>query len=268
MRRHLWLALVAVLALAAAGLAVGALTEKGIDAVAASFTAEATDASKTRTCTADGQTWRQTRGVYVGTSTGDARLAGKITIRTQATVNVTTGYGYTQGQLVVRDDDGKLKAKANLTAVTTEGGVLNGFLNGRVALAGEEDRSKHGGMLRANFTAELNAAGTSLSGQLGSGSGRNSAIVFNGTGCKKTSSPAGAKTRTKEGEKKRAEHKSARGEITAVSSTSITVGELTCSIRARLSERIARLELAVGTRVRIACVAHAGGWTLAKIERG
>ena len=121
-------------ALAVTGLAIahGSDTRK-TSPVSASFTATPTEKTTTVTCTGGDGTYNITRGSYEGTATGsDAVLTGKITLRTKSVVNTTTGYGYTEGKVTLRDADGKLKAKAHLIAVNTQKGILNGFLNGRV----------------------------------------------------------------------------------------------------------------------------------------
>lgn len=168
--------LVTLVALAATGLAVAHERQSTkTEAVAATFTAAPTERTKTRQCTGADGTYSVTRGVYEGTATGDPRLTGKITIRTKTVVNLTNGYGWTQGHVALRDVDGRLKAKAHLIAVHSQRGVLNGFLNGRV---------KGAGHLLANFSAAFNATGTSLTGELGSGAAQNTAIVTSG-GCPK-----------------------------------------------------------------------------------
>jgi len=168
--------LVTLVALAATGLAVAHERQSTkTEAVAATFTAAPTERTKTRQCTGADGTYSVTRGVYEGTATGDPRLTGKITIRTKTVVNLTNGYGWTQGHVALRDADGRLKAKAHLIAVHSQRGVLNGFLNGRV---------KGAGHLLANFSAAFNATGTSLTGELGSGAAQNTAIVTSG-GCPK-----------------------------------------------------------------------------------
>lgn len=169
------IAALAVVALVAAGVAVahGKRNGTGVKAVAAHFTAAPTSKTVTRTCTepgTGGAVWHLTRGVYTGTSTGD--LAGEITIRTQSTINTTTGLGYTVGKVELRDPSShKLLAQARLGAVNTQNGILDGMLQGRTK----------DGMLLANFSAAFTADGSSLSGDVGSQTaGRNSAIVFGG----------------------------------------------------------------------------------------
>lgn len=170
MKRFTTFALVTLAALVATGLAIAHEKQsKKTEAVAASFTAAPTERTTTRQVVGQDGTYNVTHGVYQGTSTGDPRLTGKITMRTKTVVNVTNGYGWTKGHVVLRDDDGDLKAKATLVAVNSQRGVLNGLLTGRV---------KGAGKLIANFTAAFNATGTSLSGELGVG--QNTAIVTSG----------------------------------------------------------------------------------------
>ncbi len=175
MRKLTWVVAAALVALVVAGAAVAheRRSGTGIKAVAAHFTATPTSKTETRTCTEPGQggaVWHLTKGLYTGTSTGD--LAGAITVRTQSTINTATGLGYTKGKVELRDAaSGKLVAKADLQAVNTQNGVLNGFLRGRTT----------DGLLLANFTATFAADGSSLSGDVGAQtSGPNSAIVYGG----------------------------------------------------------------------------------------
>jgi hypothetical protein len=174
-RKLTWICAVGLAALVAAGAAVahGRHAGTGVKAVAAHFTAAPTDKTTTRTCTepgTGGAVWHLTRGVYTGTSTGD--LAGDITIRTESTINTTTGLGFTKGRVELRDPSThKVLARASLSAVNTQNGVLNGLLQGRTK----------DGMLLANFSAAFNSTGTSLTGDVGSATtGQNSAIVFGG----------------------------------------------------------------------------------------
>lgn len=177
MRRFTTFALAALAALVVAGLAIaqGGETRK-TSPVSATFTAALTEKTTTVQCIGGDGTYDITRGVYEGTATGaDAVLTGKISLRTKSVVNTTTGYGYTEGKVTLRDADGKLKAKARLVAVNTQKGTLNGFLDGRV---------KEQGHLLANFSAAFNANGSSLSGELGAEAPvapQNSAIVTSGS---------------------------------------------------------------------------------------
>jgi hypothetical protein len=187
MKRLTTFALVTLVALVATGLAIahGSDTRKTTP-VSATFTAAPTEKTTTVQCTGADGTYDVTRGLYEGTATGsDGILTGKISIRTKSVVNTTTGYGYTEGKVTLRDADGKLKAKARLVAVNTKKGTLDGFMDGRV---------KEQGHLLANFSAAFNADGTALTGELGSGAAQNSAIVTSG-GCQRSESEKRSESR-------------------------------------------------------------------------
>ncbi len=171
MRRLRWIGLSAVLALATTGIALAAHGGHAAktDAVAATFTGARTDLQE-KTCTGSDGAYRDAHETFSGTMTStDPRLQGDLVLRTHSLVNQTTGNGTTRGQVWVRDADGKLLAKARLTGVNSSGGVLSGVLVGRV---------RDGGRLVANVTATI--AGAALSGELGSGSAANSAVVQTG----------------------------------------------------------------------------------------
>ena len=191
MTRLISLALVAVLAVA--GIAVAHKSSgnaQPTEPAQATFTATPTDKSKTRQCTGVDGTYNITKGVYTGTSESpDPRLAGNITIKTKSIVNLDNGLGHTEGQVFLRDASSrKLKAVAGLQAVNTERGVLNGFIAGKVKTAStapttakSSGRHRHGNggtRLAANFTAAFNAEGTQLSGEFGTGTGQNTAVLY------------------------------------------------------------------------------------------
>ena len=197
MTRLISIALVAVLALAIAGIAIahnsGGNAQPTEPATAAFTATPNADKTKTRQCTGPDGTYNVTKGVYNGTSTSDdPRLAGNITIRSKSVVNLDNGLGHTEGQVFLRDaDTGKLKAVAGLQAVNTERGVLNGFIAGKVKTAsttaraktGRHRHGKGGTSIAANFTAAFNADGTQLTGELGTGTGQNTAVLY-GNPCK------------------------------------------------------------------------------------
>jgi hypothetical protein len=172
MRRLTWIALAGAVALTAAGIAVAGHRDTArTQAVAATFSASRTAVNE-RTCTGADGTYRVAREVFEGTVTSaDPRLAGRLTLRTKSLINQTTGYGTTEGSAWLRDTTtGRTKARARLTAVNTQLGVLNGVLEGRL---------KEGGRLVANFKATFSSP-TAFSGELGSGAGENTAVVQSG----------------------------------------------------------------------------------------
>jgi hypothetical protein len=178
-KRFIGLAMMAALMLTVAGIAVahnGGNPGK-TEAASATFTATPTDQSTTKTCTGADGTYAITKGVYTGTSTGDPRLTGDVTIKSQTFVNTTNGLGFTEGRVWVRETGtGKVKATAALSAVNTQQGKLDGFL-----LGSAKDTDQGRVNLAANFSAAFNADGTQLTGELGSEAPvppQNSAIFF------------------------------------------------------------------------------------------
>ena len=163
------------------------------DVALATFTVNQVKVSD-KTCTgADGE-YRQFRSVYKGTSTGDARLTGEVWIKAHGLINQTTGFGRSQGHIVVRDaTTGKWKASGQYTAVNTDRGVLHGFIRGHVKdrAAATTEEASGSGKLYANFKATFNAAGTTLTGQLGGTSADNrTPAVIQAGGCPNAKSHA------------------------------------------------------------------------------
>jgi len=189
-----WIALAAVVALAATGIAVAA-KDKGVSTASATFTTDAGAKTKTRTCTGTDGTYELKHGVYAGTGTG--LLAGNVQLRFNSIVNTTEDLGLLKGTLTAREGN-ELKVKGHLTAVVV-GSNVSGLLNGRA-----EDAKA---ALLANFSATLGAS--SLNGQLGGGSASNTAILYAGTGCEKTTvqNAAAAAAENGQGKKKGKGHR-------------------------------------------------------------
>lgn len=230
MHRILWLGLIAALALAGTSIAVAAKRDKGTSGVVFAFTASAGDSIKTRTCTGADGTYELTRARYGEGAITSGRYAGATAaVRLHTTVKDDT-LGFAHGQVVIRDGD-SLEARGTLVGVV-DGSTVSG------TIAGRDRKGEDRGRLIANFSATLGDRTLALTA--GSGSAANSAIVFGGTGCEKSN---GAVT----------------GEVTAITSTSITVktenGEVSCTLTAEQAARLSdRLE--VGQKVAIACTAE------------
>lgn len=191
MRRHKFIAVIAVLvALLATGVAIAAhkASRTHTDPVAASFTVTQERMTEKLCAGQDGQ-YRQFHAVYRGTSTGDPRLSGNLTIRSSGLVNQDTGFGTTKGNAVVRDaSTNRVKAHGRFWAVNTDRGVLHGLIAARVHdrdTGGAEDTDGSGGLI-ANFKGSFNAAGTTFTGQLGGTSSDNrTPAVIQAGGCPK-----------------------------------------------------------------------------------
>ena len=190
--RWMSLAIAAVLALAVAGIAIahgGGGPAQKTEQVQATFTATPVAAkTKTRQCTGVDGTYAITKSVDTGTATGDARLAGNITIKSKSVVNTTSGLGWADGKVYTTDPaTRKLKGVAGFTAVITGGSKFEGFVFGKVKNAAPAGSTKakngHGGnkgkfnsTLRANLSATVAQDGT-ITGGVGTGDGDNTAIV-------------------------------------------------------------------------------------------
>ena len=150
---------------------------RNFTSVSAHFTA--TGDVKTRTCTHVDVTITEKRGTFSGTSTStDPRLNGsvRITLRAVASGN---GFGIATGKFRVRG-----KTEADLMAVVSNTNRLDGFLRGKAEgkkerrLSNSSDDEDKGRRLFANFSATL--AGSTLTGDLGSGSHLNTAVIGGG----------------------------------------------------------------------------------------
>lgn len=264
MRKLKLLGLAALLTLVASGVAVaheGTKTTK-TDPAAATFTAERTKVSE-KTCTGTDGTYRVAREEFRGTvASSDPRLAGVLVLKTRSVVNQTNGLGHTVGHAYLRATDGKHKGKAALVGVNTRG-VLDGVLSGFARGAGDT----HGGTLVANFRAVFAANGLSLTGELGSGASQNTAVVQHFGGCPK----ADDDDHGDDDKSGKARLVVKQGEISALSSTSLSVKVGDATVTFALTERLAKivdeLDLAVGTKVQVAYAVKGDTTTLLKLRK-
>lgn len=238
--RKLTFAAVLVVALAATSIAVahgieGAKTAK---AVAATFTA--TQASTTtRTCTTqDGKSISITDGRYTGTATGDADLTGNITLRARSIVNTTDNVGTVDGAFRIDVAGGRDTTGAFSTVYS--GGSIAGLAAGRA----HEPKVK----LLANLSATFAAATGFTNGKLGGGTAGGNAVEV-GPGSCKPAQPTREKSE-------------ARGTISALSATSITVAGLTCATTTDLTSKFKAQDV-----VEIKCSLVNGTNTLTDIEK-
>ena len=241
--RKLTFVAVVVVALVATSIAVahgieGAKTAK---AVAATFTATGASTS-TRTCTtADGKSISITDGKYTGVAAGDADLAGNITLRARSIINTTDNVGTVDGRFRIDVASGR-DTEAAYSAVYA-GGTIAGLAVGRA-----HDPSAR---LIANLSATFSAATGFTNGKLGGGTAGGAAVELSGSSCKSSES--------------KPEKSEARGTVTAVSSSSITVAGLTCAVPANLAAKVAKL--AVNDRAEIHCSLSSGANTLTRVEK-
>jgi hypothetical protein len=241
--RKLLLAAAAVAALVATSVAVadgigGAKTAKS---VAGTFSATSANVS-TRTCTTtDGKSLAITDARYTGAATGDPDLTGPITLRARSVINTTDGVGVVDGSLRIDVASGR-DTHANYAAVYDHGNVA-GLAAGRA-----HDPAAR---LVANLSAAFSAAGGFTGGKFGGGTAGGSAVEIGPGRCAPAAKP---------------EKSEARGTITALSATSITVAGLSCNIPADKSADV-NAKFKVNDRAEIHCSLVGGQNTLTRIEK-
>jgi hypothetical protein len=241
--RKLILVAVGAVSLAATGFAVAhGGDEKSAVAVAGTFSATSVSSTETKSCTsAAGKAIAATHATYRGTAVGAADLAGPITLDVHSAINTTDGVGVVEGKLRIDVASGR-DTTARFTAVYDHG-KLAGLATGKA--------HDPGMALVANMSAGFTAAGGFTDGKLGGSSG-GSAVELASVRCERP-------------EKPRPEKSEARGTVSAISTTSITVGGLTCAIPPALAAKAAALK--VGDRAQIRCQLVNGQNTLVKVSK-
>lgn len=242
MKRTLAVATSVAAALVTAGIAVAHGVDGGKSAKAVSGTFTATTASRvtTRTCTTtDSKTVVTTDGTYTGTASGDADLTGPVTLHARSTINSTDNVGVVSGTL--RIDVPDRDTSAQFTAVYS-GGQIGGLAVGHAHSPSAQ--------LVANLSAGFSGTGGFTSGKLGGAAG-GAAVELAPAGCTSTKTVQ--------------ERSEARGTVTAVSATSITVAGLTCAVPASLQAKVAKLT--VNSRAEIHCQLVSGTNTLTSVEQ-
>jgi hypothetical protein len=232
---------VALVALVVTGYAVADGVQGGNNpsAVAGTFTAAGASTSSRSCTTSDGRTIVVTNGVYTGAAAGDADLAGAITLRARSVVDTSTGVGLVSGALKIDVASGR-NTTAAFTAVYDHGQVAG--------LAAGHARTPRARLV-ANLSAGFDPAAGFTNGKLGGGTAGGLAIEVTPRACK----PA----------KQTPEHSAARGTVSDVSATSITVAGLTCAIP---SGSDAGSKVAKGDVVQIRCALKDGTNTLVSIK--
>ena len=241
--RRLLLVAVALAALTAVGVAVadgieGAKTAKS---VAGTFSATQANVS-TRSCTtSDGKSLSITLAKYTGTSSGDPDLTGPITIRARSVINTTDNVGVVEGAL-------RIDVASGRDTFATFGTVYDHGTVAGLAVGRAHDPSAR---LVANLSAGFSANGGFTGGKFGGGTAPGSAIELGPGRC---------------GANPPAEKSEARGTISALTSGSITVAGLTCTIPPAMSAEVTS-HFKVNDRAEIHCALLNGTNTLTKIER-
>jgi hypothetical protein len=231
-------ALLAALATAGIAVAHGGDDAQSVKRVAATFNAATVGSSQTRTCTtAAGKTIATTTATYTGTAAGDPDLSGNLTFTAHATINTTDGIGVLSGRLKIAASGGNTDAQ--FTGVY-DGGNIAGTISGHAA-------TSHTRLL-GNLSSGFSTTGGLTGGKIGGPAAGGSAVELVAGGCRPSQSHPSTT--------------SARGTVTAVSATSITVNGLTCNVtNANLVKSIS-----VNAFVTITCSFSGGVNTLTKVE--
>jgi hypothetical protein len=241
-------AAVALAALIATSYAVahGIDGARSAKAVAATFTATASSTSSRSCTTTDNKTIVVTDGKYTGTSTGataaDVDLTGPITLRARSVVNTTDGFGTVSGSFKIDVAAGK----------DTRGAYLAVYDHGNVA--GLATGKAHGpnAKLVANVSAAFAAATGFTGGKIGGTTAGGAAVELGPGSCR----PAGPTKETSE----------AHGQIATLTTGSITVANLTCTVPTDKSADV-NAKFKQGDVVQIKCAFANGVNTLTSISK-
>lgn len=174
--RRVLLAVAAVFALAAAGIAIA---DSGSPAtttlVSATFFANTLVKSHSTTCTpTSGDAFANTDAFFTGTaSSSDPRLAGPITIHVKSIYDSTKNVGSLFGNAFI-DTSGPGHTNAQLSAVNVNGAV-QGWLNGHLG-----DGSHFMGSFSATFSPTGGFSSSGTPATIGSGTATNTAIAWSG----------------------------------------------------------------------------------------
>ena len=235
----------ALAALVASSVAVAHLKSGNVTPVSATLSAPTTAHLSTRTLTCDGQTIEISTGRYTGTSVSTTPdLAGPVDLRVHSVYNTTTKVGWVNGSLRIGAADDR--SKASFTAINSDG-KLDGWLRGN---AGRRDGSVFG-----SISGSFSRTGGLTNGQLGTGTGANTAVLAKHVDCKasETTRPSVRLT--------------VRGTVESISDSAIAVkpsdGSATqsCTIGERKPERIE-----AGDRVEMTCLQREGKFVLEKVS--
>jgi len=234
-------------ALVATGAAVAHL--KAADVTAASATLSATTPSnvQTRTYTCDGQTFEITTGRWSGTATSTtADLNGAAVLHLKSVYNATKKLGWIDGRLTIAAADGR--THAGVSGVNTDG-KLDAWVRGS---AGRGD-----GTLFGSLSGSFSKTGGLTDGAIGTGTGANAAVIAKGIRCNTPKTP------------RPSVHLFVRGQIEAVSATSITVkpkdgsASQTCTVKD--DDDVDRVK--AGDQVEMTCSQTGGAWVLEKVRK-
>ena len=237
----------ALVALVATGAAVAHLKASDVAAVSATLTATTPSNVQTRTYTCDGQTFEVTTGRWSGTATSTTPdLNGAAVLHLKSVYNTTKKLGWVDGKLSIAAADGR--THAGVSGVNTDG-KLDAWVRGH---AGRAD-----GILFGSLSGSFSKTGGLTGGAIGSGTGTNAALIAKTIRCNSQQTP------------KPSVHLTVRGQVEAVSATSITVkpkdgtASQTCTVKD--DEDVDRVK--TGDQVEMTCSQTGGAWVLEKVRK-
>jgi len=239
------LASMAGLLLVGAGVAVAhGFDSKSVKQVNATFAATTVSNLRTSTCTGADGSYAKSVATYSGMATSsEPSLNGPVRIEAASFVNTTTGVGTVSGSARIDTTDGR-RTSIGFEGVLTHGSVV-GIAEGRTRPGRDEVK------LLANVSADYSATGGFGNGKLGGGTAAGDAVLITSGGCTPPKAP-------------KPEHVKARGAITNVSPTSISVAGVTCNVPANLQGAVANLKTT--DVVTIECDVANGAGTLTKVS--
>jgi hypothetical protein len=187
-----------------------------------------------------GNTASAVAGTFTATTVSSTETK---TCTTGAGINVTDGFGVVTGRLTIDVASGR-DTTARFSAV---------YDHGRVAGLASGEAHEPRATLLGNMSAAFSTTGGFTDGKIGASAG-GSAVALASARC--DSRPP----------KQRQERSEARGTVSALSATSITVGGLTCAVPASLAARVAAT-VRVGDRAEIRCQLVNGQNTLVRLKK-
>jgi hypothetical protein len=240
--RKLTLAIAGLAALVATSVAVAhGIGGANAAAVAGTFSAAPAHVDTSTCTTTNGKTIVVTKAKYSGTATGDADLSGPITLQTHSVLNTTDNVGTVWGSFVIKTADHP-DTTGNFTTVYSNG-TVTGIATGRV--------HRPSMRLLANVSATFTPTAGFTNAKIGGGTAGGTAVELSSAPCKAKPKPV-------------IEHTTARGSISALSTSSITVAGLSCALTTAQSPTI-NAKYKTGDRVEIRCAFAGGQLTLTRI---
>ncbi|MGZ8717450.1 MAG: hypothetical protein ACXWYO_10105, partial [Gaiellaceae bacterium] len=173
-------------------------------------------------------------------------LNGPAEVYLRSVYNTTKKLGWVDGRLKIRASDNR--TSAHITGVNT-GGKLDAWVRGN---AGHRD-----GTLFGSLSGSFSRTAGLTDGAIGSGAAANAAVIAKHIRCNSQKTP------------RPSVHLSVRGQIEALSATSITVkpkdgsAAQTCAVSD--DDDVDRVKL--GDQVEMRCSQIAGVWTLTKVHK-